>query len=481
MAKSKEEIRSKINSVPEEKPNKKAKKDEISSLVDLIKEKYGLEVEPVKNTAYRIKNVIEFINEKYDFRYNIINRETEYKFKEDKQFKYFEDSDFRDLATELDLNNLGIAENKFRNLIYGSKISERYNPFIDYFNRIGKCDSIFEYTGPAKEKTFKEIKSGRDYIKEYCDQVYLPDEKERIYFVEGFRKWFVALVVSLVVDIPHKYYINQICLVLFGGQGKLKSTWIENMIPQDMRMKYIYSSHFDPRQRDHMQFLATHIIIILEEMAALNKTDIETMKGVMTETKFAGRLSYDKEKTYLKRRASFAATQNNKEFMKDDSGSRRFLVIEIESISIQKDFPLNKMYAQALQHYKDGYKYWFDHDDIKIQESKNAQFQLKTFEFELVEKYYEIPTDDEIRSESEFVKYLSSTDIAVYLSKDNNVNVNNTVKANIGKALTALGFKKITRRLNGKTPKLWCVKNSYSTISKSVDEDYNSSKENDII
>ena len=352
---------------------------------------------------------------------------------------------------------------------------------MEYFNRIGKCESEFEYSGPVKEKKFKKLKSGRDYIKEYCDQVYLPEEKERGYFVEGFRKWFTALVVSLVMDIPHKYYINQVCLVLFGGQGKMKSTWIENIVPPSMRMKYIYSSHFDPRQRDHMQFLATHILIILEEMAALNKTDIETMKGVMTETKFAGRLSYDKEKTYLKRRASFAATQNNKEFMKDESGSRRFLVVEIESINIQKDIDIDKMYAQGLQHYKDGLKYWFDHDDINLQESKNEQFQLKTFEFELVQKYFEIPSQDDILNESPFVKYLSSTDIAVSLSKDNNVNVNNTVKGNIGKALAALEFKRVSRRLAGKPVKLWCVKGALTCESKPIEDEPDRMNSNDII
>ncbi len=469
----KQSIKENLDQIPEIKIKEKNKKDRISQAVETLKKEYGAEFEPVKNTRFKIQKAIDFITAKYDFRCNVINKETEYKLKTESDWKYFQDVDFRNIAIELDLSNVSIAENKLRNLIYGSFISDNYNPFMNYFNKIGKCDSEYDYEGKSNEKNFKKIKSGRDYIKEYCNQVYIPEEKERAYFVEGFRKWFTALVVSLVKNEPHKFNINQVCLVLFGGQGKMKSTWIENIVPPEMRMKYVYSSHFDPRQRDHMQFLATHILIILEEMAALNKTDIETMKGVMTETKFAGRLSYDKEKTYLKRRASFAATQNNREFMKDESGSRRFFVVEIDAINIDKDFPIDKMYAQGLQHFKDGLKYWFDHDDIRIQESNNEQFQLKTFEYELVQKFYEIPTEDDIKSENQFVKYLSSTEIAVSISKENNINVNNTVKANIGKALGALGFKRTTRRLNGKFPKLWCVKEALNTVSKPIEEKNN--------
>lgn len=472
----KKKLREKLDEVPEEKQKPLSVKDKIAIGVEAIKKEYGIDVEPVKNIKFKIEKVINYINAKYDFRYNVINTDTEYKHKDATRWTYFDDRDYRDLETELGLSNIQIADNKLKSLIYGSTITQDFNPFMDYMNRIPKCDSEYEYDRSGNDVVYKGVKEGTDYIREFCSQVYLVNEEEnREYFVEGFRKWFTALVMSLVNDVPHPYYVNQTCLVLVGGQGKYKSTFLKSIVPSDMQLKYFYGSNFQVHNKDHFKLIAYTMLINFDEMAALNKTEIESIKTLISESQVVLRLPYGKADIHLKRRASFAATQNNKEFLKDETGSRRWFVVEVENISMNNDFDVAKMYAQGLQHYKDGMRYHFTNEDIKRQEARNDQFQLKTFEYELVQKYYDVPSVDDIKHNSELIRYMSSTDIAVKLSKDNNINVNNTVKANIGKALMSLGFSKKCRlgtiRSDGKRSRipLWCVKEALSSETKPLE------------
>lgn len=477
----KKKLREELAKVPEEKQKPKSKKDRIAEAVATIEKEFGVRLEPPKNIKFRTEQVTNFLKDKYNFRYNVINTDTEYKMKDAAKFKYFDDRDYRDASNALDLANISITENKLKNILYGSDVSEEFNPFMDYFNSIGKCESEFEYEGKDKEKKFIKVKHGEDWIWKFCQQVQLPAEDDRIYFVEGFRKWFTALVMSLVIDEPAMYNINQTCLIMYGGQGKYKTTWLKSIVPQHLQLKYFYGSSFQVHNKDHEKLMAYCILINFDEMASYNRTDIESVKSKISQDQIVVRLPYAKADVHLKRRASFSGTQNNKEFLKDETGSRRWFVIEIQKIDINTEFPIDKMYAQGLQHYKDGLKYWFDNEDIKKLEGRNEQFQLKTFEYELVQKNYSVPTKEDIR-ESSLVKYLTATDIATALSKDNNANVNNTVKANIGKALANLGFIKTSRRIEGyKTPvPLWCVKEAFNSVSKPVEGNDNN-EQSDII
>lgn len=440
---SKKKLRDELDKIPEKKQSKPKKKDRIAELAAEIKKKYGIDVEPVKgNAKYKRQRVYEYLSSKYDFRYNVINTDTEYKLKDSKQWLYLDDADYRTIWDDLDKVNLSFPKSKFDNLVYGKELPAQFNPFRNYFNNIPKWDGE------------------TDYINDYLSQVSLSSEEHREYFQKGFKKWFVALIVSLLEDEPSLYKINQTCLVLVGAQGKYKTTWLKNIIPKHLQLKYFYGGSFQVHNKDHEKYLAYKIIINLDEMAAYYKADIESVKSKITQDQIVVRLPYAKADIHLKRRASFTATQNNLEFLKDDTGSRRWFVIQIDDIAIDDSFDIDMMYAQGYAMYKKGHQYWFDRDDILKIELHNEPHHLKNFEYELVEKYYAVPSDDDFKESNTFIDYVSATDIAIWLANETNkINVNNTVIKNIGGALKKLGFYKVSRRREGyKTPiPLWCV------------------------
>lgn len=433
-----------------------AKKENASSQFDAKPtKKIDVKKEDKRSTRNTLVKVINFLNEKYDFRYNEINTDTEYKQKNQKEFRYFDDMDYRDvyLKTIID-GDFSISDQSFKSIIYSRSVSKIFNPFKEYFKEVeGSWDG----------------KS--DMIRMCLEQVYLKEEKHRDMFIKHFKKWFVALIMSLITDVPSPFNVNQTCLILVGSQGRYKTTFLKNLIPSSMQLKYFYGSSFQPHNKDHEKYLAYKMLINFDEMAAFNKTDIETIKSKLSQDQIVVRLPYAKADIHLKRRASFCGTENNREILKDMTGSRRWLVFEVDKININQDFDIAAMYAQGLKLFKEGFKYWFDEDDIRYIEGYNDQYTFKGFEEELVMKHYIVPVDNDY--EMNKVEYLNATDIATDLAKKyEKINVNNTIIKNIGQAMRKLGFIKRSRRITGydNPIPLWAVRMAdYPGRSSSAD------------
>lgn len=431
-------------------------------LVDVIN---NAKVEPespvLDKTVKKFTDAINFLKNNYDFLYNTVTADLEFKRKSEKDFRVIQDRNIRDLKVELTLRGLKLSIDDFRDLIYSKYISTEYHPFRNYFDKLPKYDGKCFYD---KGKFIRC--EGRDYIREFMNQIYLKDESYRNYLIEGFRKWFVGLIVSTYDDEISMYKINQICFILVGGQAKYKTTFFEKIVPPSLRNEYFYSGSFNFHDKDNERRMGTKMIMSMEEMASYTKTDIEVVKAKITQSRIIVRPAFFKMDIRLKRRVSFCGTQNNKEFLKDESGSRRFFVIEIDRIVIEDNFPLDMMYAQGLQLLRDGFQYWLDSDDIKQVETYNEPFQLRSFEYDLVASNYEVPDDD---YDGPMLRYYTATDIAIALSKDNNINVNNTVIKNIGLALNNLGFKKIVKRTETGPRYLWKVRVKVNSGVKNED------------
>lgn len=418
-----------------------------------------VKIKPEKEVKTDTKNklivIMNYLKDKYDFRYNVINTDFEYKKKDETEYKYFDDMDYRDVLLDTQMNcGIAVSDQNFKNIVYSSSICTKYNPFREYLLNLPKWDGE------------------TDFIKLFLQQVYLMKESDRDYFINGFKKWFAALVVSLVEDEPSPFYINQTCLILVGAQGRYKTTFLKSIIPKHLQLKYFYSSTFQVHNKDHEKYLAYKIVVNLDELAVLNKTDIESLKRVFTQDQIVIRLPYARADIHLKRRASFCGSINNVEFLRDDTGSRRWFIVEIDKIDLREDVEMDGMYAQALHLYKTGFKYWFDATDIMLNEAHNEQFKLKTMEEELLLKHFDVPENIDITAGAN-IEYLSATDIANHFAeKYTKINVNNTVVKNIGSLLKKLGYQKVKRRLNNYPYPiaLWAVKRVYEPQNVSADE-----------
>ncbi len=414
---------------------KKLQKKIEEELSDELKE----EVETKKNSKNEIIRTVKFLRENWDFRYNSISKQTEIKRKGEKYFKKFDDIEYHDLSIAISLSGISLTDEKFKHIIYGTMVAERYNPLTEYFFSLPKWDG----------KT--------DYIKDYCSILELQDENKREFVNECFKKWIVGCVGSII----NENEVNHLCLILVGGQGTGKSTFLNNLVPKNLKKDYLYSNTFLPHSKDHILFLATKWLINLDELEVFNKTDIRTIKSVITQPQVELRKAYTKESIIAKRIASFCGSVNNVEFLNDETGSRRFLPIHVKNIRYTENKSLDKMYAQAFALYKDDtFIHYINATDLKHLEIYNDDFKILTMEEEMVLKFFRKPSEEELKTKRVMISYLQPNEIVDLLCKKfDKLNHNSTVKNNVGKALSKYNFNKVTKRLTGydKPLKVWEV------------------------
>lgn len=151
------------------------------------------------------------------------------------------------------------------------------------------------------------------------------------------------------------------------------------------------------------------------------------------------RKAYGHNNENMQRCASFAGNVNTAQFLNDTTGSRRFLCFELENIEYQHKVDINLCYAQALKLYKDGFRHWFNQEEIKNINANNEQYQLKSPEEELLLIWFE-------QSEKQSADYFfTTTQIAQVLSSRANLNITKTTIRKIGMALKKHGFTRLSK------------------------------------
>lgn len=434
--------------------NKKDAKDKLSqSAKRKSKLKQNFEVANTSR-ALSLDRAQKYLSEKYEFRYNVIGNEIEIRSAGEKEFRKFDDWAFNGMIIDLDLHGIHLPDNKFKQLLESVFLCEKYDPIKEWIFSLDKWDGSI------------------DHIEKFFSQMYITKESDREYYLKGFKKWFVAFVMSFVRDEPEPFNVNQICLVLLSKkQGKYKSTWLGSMIPPHLRLKYYYPNSFNVHNKDHLKYLATRMLINLDEMESYNKTDIGAMKSVITYPQVTLRLPYGRLDINAKRRASFCGSINNRQFLRDETGSRRWFVIEVDGLNYDPEYDVSGMYAQALELLREGFQYWFDGTEIDDLEKRNIEFTELTMEEQELLRMFTKPDKDEDRSKYEI---LTTSQIAKLISKDNDrMNINNSVIATLGRALTKHEFERISYKQENSKFNVygWKVKPSVFGVVRDIENE----------
>ena len=401
------------------------------SVVSFCKAKFNLSVNELEATVYsayenisqhgkskkkktNIHEIEFYLSEKYEFRRNIVSNKIEFKRHEKSNFQiiddYFENSLFREL------NKAGIKcyIGRLRSIL-GSDFCEKFNPFTTYINSLPKWEG--------------EV----DYIKQLADTVKTTQQE---LWEKCLRMWIVAMIGSAVDD----SIINHTVLILCGRQGVGKTSWILKLAPGTLK-DYVFTGTIIPNDKDTLVNLSECLLINLDELENLSKSEIGSLKELITKPLVRIRVPYGRNNENKVRRASFTGSVNDKLFLADITGSRRFLPFEVIHLDFHHSIEMDKVYAQALHLLNNGFKYWLNEVDIKSIEEHNEQFQIKSMEEESLLTWFEKPTDD-----NNNISYLSTTEIAMKISNVCKFSVSNSAVRALGKALHKHNFDKIKRK-----------------------------------
>jgi hypothetical protein len=161
------------------------------------------------------------------------------------------------------------------------------------------------------------------------------------------------------------------------------------------------------------------------------------VKSLLTSTDVNERAAYGRLKERRVRLASFCASTNNRIFLTDITGNRRWLPFEIESI--QNPFhtliPYELIYAQAKALVDEGiFSYWFELEEIEVLEQHNEEFRVQENEEELLPVYFAVPAIDSMNS-----KFLTTAEISEKLISAGNIKRPMSLNR-LGMVLGKLGF-----------------------------------------
>ena len=207
-----------------------------------------------------------------------------------------------------------------------------------------------------------------------------------------FKKWFVAMVASWMND----EVVNHTVLVLVGRQGIFKTTWLDHLIPPELRA---YSSKLPLSgqiSKDDRLRLCENGMLNIDELDAMCGREMNIVKSLLTSTDVNERAAYGRLKERRVRLASFCASTNKREFLTDITGNRRWLPFEVESIQnpFHTIIPYERLYAQAKALVEEGiFSYWFDLDEIEVLEAHNEEFRALENEEELLPILFDKPAE----------------------------------------------------------------------------------------
>lgn len=349
----------------------------------------------------------EWILERFKLRFNELRGTIEICSIKSSTWEIINDRIFNSILMNLNRSGIKCSVNLLHNLI-NSDFVEGYHPFRDYLKLQKPWD-------------------GKDHIEELAHSI---EAHNANFWGIALKRWLVAFMASIL----NPKIINQQVIVLCGGQGIGKTTWIMNLIP-DVLKEYTFSGTINPGNKDSLILLAEMILINMDEMDNMNRSDSGTLKSLITTKQVTLRKAYGRFNETKPRIASFVGSVNDRQFLNDPTGSRRFLVIDVESIDYQLEFDLGQIYQQAIHLYENGFKYYFDKEDIDLIEENNSAFQKTSFEEELLLKYFspvEWSKEADLRTATEILQYFNSH-ASLSLSQ-NHAN-------QIGKALSKNGFE----------------------------------------
>ena len=296
--------------------------------------------------------------------------------------------------------------------VLGSGFVPDFHPFLFYLNRLPPWD-------------------GLDYIMELSVSVTIGGGIEKqMLFYEMLKKWLVAMVASWVDEDA----INHLVLALIGRQGSGKTTWFSMLLPHELRHYFRIKVNAGQNHKDDIITLATYGLVCYEELDVMKKTEQNTMKSMVTMPAIEERKPYGHHTEHMPHVASFCATGNNLLFLNDPSGSRRWMPFEVESIRDPRTHPFNHagIFAQAYALYHQGFRYWLEDEEEKVQKAHNEDFETPNPVKEAIEEHFRKPGPDEVG------EYLSATQILKVISDHPAMRFSTEA---IGVAMTKAGFE----------------------------------------
>lgn len=322
--------------------NKKAKKQD--------KKKGGTILIELTNSIKQIRNI------KYNEMTNLIEIE------KDGCFKTLENRDIQLLRLNLsEKKKTTFSTDDIKTSIYGISELNRYHPIKELIEAV-------QWDGVKRAETF------------FIDCLGVEDNELN---KEVTRKWLLACITRLY-EKGRKF---DEMLILFGGQGIGKSTTLERLA-----LDTFYTKVTGKLSNETILQTSKTWLVELDELSTLLRTPSEEFKAWLSSRKDTTRVPYEAQPLDFERGFVVLGTTNNKKILKDNTGNRRFWILDCNKDNIKTSiFSLTEQ--DILQVWAEVRTWYLKNESLLLSQTARKMMEEKTENYVIP-----IPFTDEIKN-----------------------------------------------------------------------------------
>ncbi len=332
----------------------------------------------------------EFIGEHYEVRLNKLSQQ--YELAEMGKGEWMKLDDELCSRLMMEMNREGIAITKahlVRTVVQGSGLAQRYHPVCSYLESLPQWDG----TGHI-EALFRRV----------------TDDEQLLGWL---RRWFIGMVAQVMGRMGT--YGNSLCPILISRQqGWGKSQFTKMLLPHELRM--FYTDTFNLQQEDAcLRRMTSYMLINMDEMDRFRDTRMATLKNMVQLSAVSMKRAYRSHMEEKERMASFIATSNRRYLLHDETGSRRFICVELaHPIDTATPIDHEQLYAEAMAALAAGERCWMDEEETRQLEAHNAGYAASRGAWDLLKEHFttcELPESAEEKQN----RLWSATEVYDYL------------------------------------------------------------------
>ena len=379
----------------------------------------------------KLEELQNFLYANFDFRYNILSDMPECRRKNTTTYRMIDKRMMNTLSMEAMMQGVDCKDADVKRFLFSERIPT-HHPFKDYI------DTLPEWDGTDRVTMLAARVSGNGM------------------WLNGFHCWMLGIVAQWM-GYPARCANAVAPILISTEQGMCKSTFCSIILPEELRAYYTDKFTINATSGCE-QKLSTFGLINMDEFNQYNERMMTILKNLMQMKKVNYRKCFKAYFSDLPRIASFIGTSNEKSLLTDETGSRRFLCIEVEKPIDCSPIDYPQLYAQLKWELEAGKRYWLSkEEEMEIQEHNKA-FYRHSPEEEAFYKVFALPKEGEPSFE------LTATDIFNRLQKRFPALFRGVNPKHFGKVMTKVGAKK-EHTMYGSVYKLALAKNGQARMT----------------
>lgn len=289
---------------------------------------------------------------------------------------------------------------------------------------------------------------GRGRFPELCKLLAIPDEDKLSLTL--LKKWLMQSYCILHNTIENSFSADGV-LVFIGPQGFGKTRLFEKLA---IDSNYFGEGRcYDPHNKDSNMQVTSKWITELGEIGSTMRKDTDMLKAFISSSSDEYRAPYGRTAVTYPRRTSFCGSTNDKQFLIDETGNRRFWTIELNSekfIDINgpdfKNFDALQLWAEVKfmvdQALNNGETYA---SCFRLTHTEDAELKVRNGDHAKLLKGEQEVIDILSRFETLETEKTTITDF-----KEAHPELRYYTAVQIGKVLSKLGYVQRMMRFNGK-------------------------------